>query len=240
MQQLRKFPAEDRSLVNESFFRGESSINEADLSRVPPSIGVEVEMRDLQSLLDDIVKGKREYESHHHVEADVAPILHRTVNISRRQASDPEIWHWLAIMWHPEFVRHRWPYDTGDRTFTSMREKFLGGGSDIYSNAFGRIWWMAELAYDEEAKDPYHLTREILKYQFLANRLLDPAFARYQPAVIAFGERLLNEHSEVIRHANRRFNQALSVIQLESRDTDELREIVSDVVKGVKEDYEMS
>jgi hypothetical protein len=33
-----------------------------------------------------------------------------------------------------------------------MREKFFGAGTDIYSNAFGCLWWMAELSYDEDAE----------------------------------------------------------------------------------------
>lgn len=45
--------------------------------------------------------------------------------------------------------------------------------------------------------------------------------------------------SELINHSNRRFNQALSSIHLESRDTDELRVIVENVVEGVKEDYDV-
>jgi hypothetical protein len=173
------------------------------------------------------------------IDAAVAPVVHENIDLTRRQASQPGIWHWLAVVWHPDFVRKRWPWDTTERTEKSMREKFLGGGTDIYSNAFGRLWWMAELSHDPAAEDPYDVTRRALSMQFLANRLFDPAFARYRPAVVAFADGLSDESSETVRHANRRFNQAISTIQLESRSTDELRGIVSDVVQGVKEDYDV-
>lgn len=248
---LKSYPPQDRGRVDKEFFRGEKRITEDDLRGTPSPIDAPADLEAIETVLDDIVAGHREYDQRHLIDADVAPIVHKNIGLTREQAAEPGVWHWLAVIWHPEFVRHRWPWDTADRTVTSMREKFLGAGTDIYSNAFGRLWWMAELSYDEGADDPYRVTREALQVQFLANRLFDPAFARYRPAVVAFAEGLLGESTETIRHANRRFNQALSSIQLESYSLEELRDIeddedikdlndiVDDVVTGVKEDYDV-
>jgi histone H3/H4 len=236
---LYAYPREDRSLVDEELFEGRKTVTEEDLAGNLERIDVSVNMGPVRNFLDDIVAEEIEYDSLSLIDADVAPMLHQNLPLTRRQAADRRIWHYLAVVWHPNFVRYRWPYDATDRTFNSMREKFLGGGTDIYSNAFGRLWWMAELSKDPEASNPYETTREILQTQFLTNRVFDPAFARYRPAVVAFGEGLSGESTEVVGHANRRFNQALSTIQLETRDTDQLREIVERVVAGVKEDYDL-
>lgn len=239
MTVLKTFPAEDRGKIDEAFFRGAKAIEEGDLDGQPRSIAASVDLETIGILVDEVMSGEREYDDLHLIDVEVAPTVHSNLDFTRKQAAQPELWHWLAVMWRPDFVRYRWPWEATDRTFKSMREKFLGAGTDIYSNAFGRLWWMAELSLDLGAEDPYHVTRKALQVQFLANRLLDPAFARYRPAVVAFAERLADESTETVNHANRRFNQALTSIQLESRTTDELREIVDDVVIGVKEDFEV-
>ncbi|EJN57808.1 DUF6339 family protein [Halogranum rubrum] len=236
---LYAYPSQDKNLIDEDLFEGEKTVTDDDLTGSLERVDVEVDLTPVRRFLNDIVAERVEYDSLSKIDSDVAPVLHQNLPLTRRQAADRRIWHYLATMWHPEFVRHRWPYDATDRTFQSMREKFLGGGTDIYSNAFGRLWWMAELSTDPEASDPYETTREILQFQFLANRVFDPSFARYRPAVVAFGEGLSDESTEVVRHSNVRFNQALSTVQLETRETGDLRDIVERVVKGVKEDYEL-
>lgn len=250
MATFKSFPQEDRSLVDEELFKedGEKSrIREEDLSGELRDVGVSVDLDAIGSAIDDILADVGEFDARHEIDAELAPIVHQNTELTRREASEAGIWHWMATMWRPDFVRHRWPYSASDRTYSSMREKFLGGGTDIYSNAFGRLWWMTELSYDEDRSDPYELTRRVVKFQFLANRLFDPQFARYRSAVIAFGEVILEEReaeevsnvSNLVRHSNVRFNQALSSIQLESRDKDDLRQIVRNVVGGVKEDYDV-
>ncbi|MYL16166.1 hypothetical protein GLW36_05820 [Halorubrum terrestre] len=250
MTTLKSFPREDRSLVNEELFEedGERSrIREENLSGELRDVGVSADLDAIGSAIDDILNDEGEFDARHEIDAELAPIVHQNTDLTRREASEAGIWHWMATMWRPDFVRHRWPYSASERTYSSMREKFLGGGTDIYSNAFGRLWWMAELSYDEERSDPYELTRRVVRFQMLANRLFDPQFARYRPAVIAFGEVILEESeaeevssvSKLVQHSNARFNQALSSIQLESRDKDDLRGIVQSVVEGVKEDYDV-
>lgn len=239
MERLKTLPSEDRGKVDEAFFMGDKSIKEDDLKGRLTPVDAAVDLDAIETVLDEVVAGTREYDQVHLIDADVAPVVHANMELTRQQAARPGIWHWMAVILHPEFVRYRWPWEATDRTRKSMREKFLGAGTDIYSNAFGRLWWMAELSYDPESEDPYHVTREALSVQYLANRLFDPAFARYRPAVVAFADVLADESTQTVGHANRRFNQALSSIQIESRTTDELRSIVRDVVEGVEEDFDV-
>lgn len=250
MATLKSFPREDRSLVDEELFEKGGQkyrIQEENLSGELQDVGVSANLDTIGSAIDNILADEGDFDARHEIDAELAPIVHQNTDLTRREASEAGIWHWMATMWRPDFVRHRWPYSTGDRTYSSMREKFLGGGTDIYSNAFGRLWWMAELSYDKDESDPYEITRRVVKIQTLANRLFDPQFARYRPAVIAFGEVMLEEReagevsrfSDLVQHSNVRFNQALSSIQLESRDKGDLQQIVRNVVKGVKEDYDV-
>ncbi|WP_394348755.1 DUF6339 family protein [Haloterrigena sp. H1] len=108
------------------------------------------------------------------------------------------MWHWLAIVRYPDLVRHRWEY----RSEEAMREKFLGAGSDLYSNALHRLWWIAELTARD---DEYEITDAVFANQTMVNKVFDRWFARYRPAVIAMCDELADERSQVIEEVTRRF-----------------------------------
>lgn len=149
--------------------------------------------------------------------------IHRGLDISRRIAGDPGLWHWLAVVRYPDLVRHRWEY----RSEEAMREKFLGAGSDLYSNAIHRLWWIAELTSRDE---DYSTTDVIFTNQTMVNKVFDRWFARYQPAVRAICDELADEPSRVIDETTRRFNHALTNVQLEGLSESEAREMIRQIV----------
>jgi hypothetical protein len=51
-----------------------------------------------------------------------------------------------------------------------MREKFLGSTQDLYTNAFSRLWFMAEFSRDG---DDYTETEAILNETYKSNRIFD-------------------------------------------------------------------
>ena len=158
----------------------------------------------------------------------LASDIHESLDISRRVAADPGLWHWLTVAQYPRFVRHRWKY----RSETAMREKFLGAGSDLYSNALHRLWWIAELTHNSETDD-YSLTKSVFANQTMVNKVFDRWFARYEPATVAMCEVLRDESSSVIDAVTNQFNHTLTSVQLEGLNRDEaeaeIRQIVEDV-----------
>jgi hypothetical protein len=235
-QQLKRLTQDARDIVDIEFLRGDRSISEADIE----DHLVEVDaFGDLDALADAIDEAMADHEEgSHEIERDVAPAVHRELDLTRRQASDIGIWHYLAIVWRPDFVRHRWPWEDPQRTETSMREKFLGSATDLYANAFHRLWWHAELTYDPERDDPYALTREVASFQRLADWLFDPGFARYKPLVVACGDALSDESTAVVNKTVKRVNHAVSTIPIEGQSQDELRKIVDRVKTNVKAEVE--
>lgn len=250
MADVYSFPREDRPLVGEDFFyrgRDPRRIDRDDLSGRLETVDATANLGVIEAEIDEIVTQSREYGGRHEIDADLAPVVHANIQVTRRQAANDGLWHWMTTMWRPDFVRFRWPYDDTQRTESSMREKFFGGGSEIYTNAFGRLWWMAELTHRADAEDPYDITRRALSVQSLANRLFDPAFHRYEPAVQAFAEVLLDRAVEdesvdaaadLVNDANVRFNQVLSSVQLETQGTDALCAVVSGIVEDLKRDHQ--
>ena len=126
------------------------------------------------------------------INAAVAPAVRRCIDIPLREAGDSGIWHYLAICWRPDFVRFRWPFDAPNRTTTSMTEKFLGSTQDLYTNAFSRLWFMAEFSCQG---DDYSETEKLLNSQYRANRLFDRKDLR-RPRTGRVLTRIANEASD--------------------------------------------
>ena len=114
-----------------------------------------------------------------------------------------------------------------------MREKFLGAGSDLYSNAIHRLWWIAELTHDQSTQS-YEVTELVFANQTIVNKVFDRWFARYEPATVAVVRAIADEKSDVVEEATNQFNHALSSVQLESLNEDEAEEMIREIVKDVK------
>jgi hypothetical protein len=235
-QQLKRLTQDARDIVDIEFLRGDRSISETDIGDHLVEVDAFGNLDALGDTIDEAMADHK--EGSHEIERDVAPAVHRELDLTRRQASDIGIWHYLAIVWRPDFVRHRWPWEDTQRTETSMREKFLGSATDLYANAFHRMWWHAELTYDSEREDPYALTREVASFQRLADWLFDPGFARYKPLVVACGDALSDESTAVVNKTVKRVNHAVSTIPIEGQSQDELRKIVDRVKSNVKAEIE--
>jgi len=180
------------------------------------------DLEKIDSVVSEVVE---EYQEHSpDIDGALAEDIHRNLTITRRTAGDPGLWHWLAVVKYPELVRHRWKY----RSEEAMREKFLGAGSDLYSNAIHRLWWIAELT---SKGDDYSTTEAVFANQTMVNKVFDRWFARYQPAVRVMCDELSEETSSVIEETTRRFNHALTNVQLEGLTHDDAREMVRVIVE---------
>ena len=77
-------------------------------------------------------------------DAWLAPRVHATVRLTRREAADLRIWHYLAAVALPEYVRWRWR-DAAVTGSPVAIDRFVG---DAATGAISRLWWAAELTRD--------------------------------------------------------------------------------------------
>lgn len=224
---LRRLTDDGRRLVGEQFLRGEVELAEADLSEYvePLPGGATANLETLDESVKRVVAEHAQFDTA--MDGALARDVHECLDITRRTAGDPGLWHWLAVVRYPEFVIYRWQYNSE----AAMREKFLGAGSDLYSNAIHRLWWIAELTHDG---DDYSLTDAVFANQTMVNKVFDRWFARYRPAVIAICDELSDEPSWVIDETTRKFNHALTNIQLEALDEAEARQMIQQIVDDVR------
>lgn len=223
-QKLYELTEEGHELVDDAFMRGDPELTTDEIESVREPLDSEADLASLRAELEDAMARFPRGEAK--LDAAVAEVVHRRLDLTRQQAANSGLWRYLAVVEFPDFVRHRWPYPDpdGQRTANSMREKFLEGATDLYANAFVRIWWIAELTHDG---GDYSTTETALGNQELANDVFDRTFARYPPAVRACVEELDGAPGGVISDVTRDLNHALSTIRLEALTESELREMVS-------------
>jgi len=226
-EQLRRLTEDGRRLVGLEFLKGDVSLTDEELEEYLEPIPGEptANLTEIDSTVDEILEEYEEYDTS--MDGELVEAVHRGLDISRRVAGDPGLWHWLAVSRYPEFVRHRWQFNSEE----AMREKFLGAGSDLYSNAIHRLWWIAELTHEG---DDYSTTQAVFSNQTMVNKVFDRWFARYRPAVIAMCDELADEPSWVIDETTNRFNHATTSVQLEALTESDARELVTEIIRDVK------
>jgi hypothetical protein len=70
----------------------------------------------------------------------LAPRLHHALHLTRTQASDRGLWHWLALVVCPDYSEWRW---TGRGGIAA--DRWYG---PIHKQALARLWWGAEIFRD--------------------------------------------------------------------------------------------
>lgn len=217
----------DTSLVSEEFLRGEEELSHEDLDPYLKNTGIEIDLNPLrEKIQNDVYDSDDQERGDSTIDGEVAETVHRTIDLTRREAATDGIWHYLTVVEFPEFVRYRWEGD-------DMRGKFLDGGEDIYSNALHRLWWIAEISREE---DDYTRTSEIFEMQELTNDVADRWFARYKPVTWACVDELKPSvvedfapaNSDIVARATTRLNEKLTVALVEGLTYEEAVELVKE------------
>lgn len=79
----------------------------------------------------------------------IARVLHRSLKLSRREASEMRFWYYMSLVKYPHYVSWRY-FDS--RTGKTNKNRYAGLLDD---NALSRLWWFADLTLDPESPDPY-------------------------------------------------------------------------------------
>lgn len=153
-----------------------------------------------------------------------AELIHRALPLTRREASDAGIWAYLAAIRRPDFVRHRWE----NKSWKTMRTRFLKLGTRPDSNAFARLWWIAELSC---RGGDYSLTQRLLRRQPLTTSIFVRSYSYYPAAVEACVEVLENASPQTIEWVSKEFYKALSTVPLEGLSTADLLALLHGLVR---------
>ena len=211
---LRRLAPTGRRLVTRELVTGE-------LARHPPEawgahteeLAKDLALDELAEALACLVAEVPEHSSE--LDALAAPKLHAALPLTRREAADAGIWRYLAVIAHPEFIRHRYEF----QSWATMRSRFWRAGVRHDSNTFSRLWWIAELT---QVDGDYSLTQRAFSTQSIAIQVFIRSFSCYRPAAAACIEALEGQPAGVVERVLPRFHAYLSTVALEGRGQEEL------------------
>ena len=135
-------------------------------------------------------------------DAENAKRLYRSFRgaLNRIQATDFRLWSHMTHTCCWDYMKARWKLDGATNISTEGRiadRYFIASRSPYMRNGISRLYWSAELTYDEGNSNPYEYLEYVLKYQDLAVGALDRQIGRARNSIIgnlkALKEADLNE-----------------------------------------------
>jgi hypothetical protein len=152
MSELKGLSGGIRTLVSDENFRnGSQPTIEFEPYVIDLGLDRKVSVAPLRAVLEE--GRKRHSTKWSELDGWLAPRVHATLRLTRREAADRRLWAYLNVAAFPDHVRWRW-LDPEDSNSVVPIERFLGEDS---TNQLGRLWWAAELTrngpnYDRTAK----------------------------------------------------------------------------------------
>ncbi|MEW2529379.1 DUF6339 family protein [Streptomyces sp. NPDC047071] len=125
--------------ITEGLLTGKEGVPAIALDKVVeplPYEGARTASGPVRELVEDAM---HEFQDQKSTQADawLAPRLHATLRLSRREAADRRLWNHLALGVAPDYVV--WRHGSGSKV---APDRFRGSAD---KQAFSRLWWMAEL-----------------------------------------------------------------------------------------------
>jgi hypothetical protein len=140
MSELKGLSAGIRALVRDENFRnGSQPAVEYEPYVVELGLGRRVSLDPLRAILQE---GRNRHSTKwSDLDSWLAPRVHATLRLTRREAADRRLWAYLNVGAFPDHVRWRW-LDPNEQDRAVPIDRFLGDDS---TNQLGRLWWGAEL-----------------------------------------------------------------------------------------------
>lgn len=92
-------------------------------------------------------------------------------------ASDGNFWALLTHTEYWDYMRERWPIEEAQQDqvkYIGRRYFFKDKGRA--RNGLARLWWFAELSYDDNLEDPHYYTKIMLQDQDLAGQIIENTY----------------------------------------------------------------
>lgn len=161
----------------------------------------------------------------------VARHLHTSLGLSPGEASQRQVWSYLALVLVPDVCAWRFP-PRADGTYVDDRFK----GTDLTRHTLGRLWTRAHILHARDADDPYELS------DVLGENDLDQILARRRdiaasPALVRAIVRAHRDDTDsgdgsldrdVLRDSLKRLMRLSAFLDLDSRADTELDRLVRD------------
>ena len=173
--------------------------------------------------------------------------IHQGLALKPYQASDLRLWSYLALVVFRNYMESIRPLKSPDKS-SKLGEKYsdkyndyilrhyLFDGSsvgDLLLNDISMLWWVAELTYSPEEKDPYKLTAEAHTMQDYTRHLLpgiqgrDKAFRHAVLEYVSENKPLFTKYKEgKVRLIQRKLNFEAGIKLFPCMEKDEIKHMI--------------
>lgn len=168
-----------------------------------------------------------------------AVTLHKALKgiLNPVQASDRRVWTAMAHSNFYEYMTKRWPVkeelNENNTNGTVTDRYFMARG--LLRNGISRLYWFAEMTYDETLEDPYEYTKYLLSNQDLMNQVDGQAYCRNK-STLQVVLKTLKEAGKLSESQNRSFFERLckrgGTIMLDALPKEALSELCNSTLKS--------
>jgi hypothetical protein len=213
--ELKRLAPQFRTLVTPDFLKGDTPLGPALAPHIKEFHRPGEKKPDTDHLSGIVAKAMEKFSETKREESDrwLAPRVHATLRLTRREAGDPGIWSYLAVEVVSDYVRWRWKGTDG----AVAAERFVCG--EYNKHGLARLWWGAELTRNGSDYSPTGL---LFVNQDLQNSWVKTRLFRHRPTAVA-SLRLLSTYddgqfadSDTIRDLVKSFNMALTTTMLDA------------------------
>ena len=213
--ELARLKADAKELLTEEFLRGDTPQLKVDSSQYVEPIEQVVHLTAFTTCVDQAIAETKANSPN--VDSWLAPRLHKSLPLRRREAADAGVWRYVAVVVRPQFVRHRWG---GSPSMLFSHFWNVSARPRREDNAFARLWWIAELTRDESG---YARTEAALQSRF--NMLFKSQLGHYGPAVRACIDELQHIPQSQCDQIIKDVNRELTLTPLEGLDETGIRQL---------------
>ena len=166
-------------------------------------------------------------------------ILHKTLALPAHLAASNGFWRWLAVEKFSELIEARHAYRDNP-----ARLRNYGINARWDSNRITILWLRADILYDTDADDPYHLASRSMHTDFVESGIIRPRYAwcrnlarefvKFQyPNPKSSDAYLHSTASDGVREMYKQLKRLHSTISFEFMSDDELRGILQEKSAGL-------
>ena len=138
MTPLKGLLSSVRPFLDDNFRSGRTT--RLDAAELVVDVERKIDVKPVYAILDE---GMRQFQNNpDQSDSWLAPRVHASLRLTRREAADKRIWYFLNILARPDFVRWRFGTADPESPIIAPQDRFMGEDS---KNAIGRLWWVAEL-----------------------------------------------------------------------------------------------
>ena len=165
---------------------------------------------------------------------DACAVLHRELEIPPNLIAADGFWRWLAVEKFGDLVEARSP-KSRDSGFVLPRN--YGAYASVTDNRIAIMWFRADMVYDPEAEDQYHLATRpahtdfwesgIIRHRYAWSRNLARSLVRFQYRDRESDQAFLHStHEEGIRELYKRLRRLHTTVSFEYLSNDEIMAIL--------------